>query len=53
MERCAFEGIKIVGYYSLDQAKKCFEECKKIYDSKKGKSFEIKEYNKSKIANPI
>ena len=53
MERCAFEGIKIVGYYSRDQAKDCFEECKKIYDSKKGKSFEIKEYNKSKIANPI
>ena len=49
MERCAKEGIEIVGYYSDYPAKESFEECKKIYDSKNGKSFQIEKYNKSNI----
>ena len=49
MERCALKGIEIVGYYSNNSAKDSFEECKKIYDSKNGKSFQIEKYNKSNI----
>ena len=47
MERCAENNIIIIGFYSSESAKDCFNECKKIYYQKGGKKFIIQEYNKN------
>ena len=46
MKKCAEQKIEIIGIYKNDNAKYCFEECKKIYDKNRGKSFVIQCYNK-------
>ena len=47
MKKCAEKNIEIIGIYKDDSAKYCFEECKKIYDKNRGKSFVIQFYNQN------
>ena len=49
MKRCAKENIKIIGLPKKLHAKKCFIECKNIYDSEDGPLFLVRTYNDSEI----
>ena len=53
IRQCAIKAFEIVGIYANEYAKKCFEECKKIYDDNHGLSFIIEEYNKNYIIDFI
>ena len=49
MIKCANNNFEVVGLYRTDDAKACFEECKKIYDKHRGKYFSIQSYNPNYI----
>ena len=45
MIKCAKTNIEIVGLHRTDDARVCFDECKKIYDRNGGRYFSIQSYN--------
>ena len=49
MKRCAKENYKIIGLPKNLDAKNCFIECKKMYDSEGGSFFIIREYKEADI----
>ena len=52
IEECAKRNIEIIGIYNV-LAKDCFDECKKIYDKNKGKTFIIQKYDPNNIISLI